>query len=1018
MTTTTNEVQNNKFGLTLILSSTAKKTITKEEDKIITSGQLMFEGTGMTLEQDSLLGLKDLVIDMPDTSIIHGTTSEYPVDTAYTLTYQSKFDRTGVGIPRTQEFFRYTNYEHSLFMFDIDDGDINDWQGVEHEIKTLEVLYPWLIGKEVLALPSSSNGWFRKDNDEPLKENSATKYHVYYLVNSNLIKDMKQLCKSISWVSGEGFIKLSTSGAKLVRQNFDDSVMSPERMDYTSKIEDTTNEYCFKQPEIYHSHGDWIDTIPEDTDRKQANRLITAAKNDIHLEALAKQRVYCLAQGMTEEQLEQHTLLNDMYGGDGYEVFGADNTVTYGGNKITLEELGELYADGLLDGRALGGSIGPSTVLKDSDSTYGFSLYSFKNHTTYIIKEYADIVINHLERDEYITDYFSNTDLHNLTGLNFINASGNTGKTYSFCNVFTNVWVACPLLNIVDQNTISAKQAGRKLEVNVLDTAASFNVTTYDKLISVVDDHKNYGIAYKDIVLAVDEAHAIFLDGYRSKTMGLIDYCIRNDIFKSVVLLSGTSSSSEYSTGYTFNEIIYFKKDAFEKEAEVLWVDSNNSNNVTRILQHFHHNIAPVMKTKRVGVIVLLNCEKALLALQEVLEIAGHRSLVMKSDAAYREQPEAIELMRTGRLPDGIDILLGTVCIVEGLNIKNEYDEVFAIAVNEFAAHRLEQLINRWRNVKEKAHMLLLKNTVQMKKHENPLGLSQKIIIRDNPYTTATNYVNKLAAIALMRQMQFDMDCDALGVEEATATMTPVLASKGLMCLSNGCVELIPMTLEAQLAHFRTIEERQLHILMVRLGRYGFSVNNGDTQYISEAVKEYVDEGIKVAKDTITRNKWNDLVKLVEQYSGTSGFNWSNVTDVIRTDSEASKYMMETAYAMSLVSNVVNFPVLGKSYGIDEAAKIGAFDQALSEAVKEYNVVKDKGIYANWWDDELLEGDVITADAMVLLVEKYLGFQLAGELHDYNGSVASAGRVLGTYYKFVACGKGRKNRRIIGKIQG
>jgi hypothetical protein len=173
-----------------------------------------------------------LVFDllMPNQAITVGV----PIVGETPLTTRAGAEFNPEAVARTNEQFRYP-YGPTLFPFDVDiDGD--KFRTVDEVLDALETCHPWLTCATRLARPSSSSY---------VGARGLRGVHVYIAITQGVDTEaLKKRVQIEQWARGQGSIKISKSGALLVRQLSDDLVYQPSRLMFESQpvLEGVTRE--------------------------------------------------------------------------------------------------------------------------------------------------------------------------------------------------------------------------------------------------------------------------------------------------------------------------------------------------------------------------------------------------------------------------------------------------------------------------------------------------------------------------------------------------------------------------------------------------------------------------------------------------------------------------------------------------------------------------------------------------------------------------------------------------------
>ena len=160
-----------------------------------------------------------------------------------------KYKKNQNDITRTKSDIGWNPYGISYLLIDIDFGDIPGFvlNTAKEVLDFLISLDPELARCGILILPSSSQKF------NPSKKS----WHCYLKVcnaSDVTIKRYSETLQSVCWLRNLGAIKLSKSGAMLVRQVFDMAVFSPERLIVESCFSDDTR-VVFKEIEPLIQEG-------------------------------------------------------------------------------------------------------------------------------------------------------------------------------------------------------------------------------------------------------------------------------------------------------------------------------------------------------------------------------------------------------------------------------------------------------------------------------------------------------------------------------------------------------------------------------------------------------------------------------------------------------------------------------------------------------------------------------------------------------------------------------------------
>lgn len=195
------------------------KTFRRETDGTLISTAIAHMTTGQAqvieINDPSELGL---VLDNLD--IHQAITCGIPVIGDTPLTTREGLEFNPHAIARTNEAFRYPDGA-ALYPVDVDvEGDT--YRTVDEVLDALEAASPWLKDCLRVARPSSSSY---------VGGRGLRGVHVYLAVTRGSdIPSLGKRMQAEQWAAGRGFVKISKSGALLVRQLSDALVYQPSRL--------------------------------------------------------------------------------------------------------------------------------------------------------------------------------------------------------------------------------------------------------------------------------------------------------------------------------------------------------------------------------------------------------------------------------------------------------------------------------------------------------------------------------------------------------------------------------------------------------------------------------------------------------------------------------------------------------------------------------------------------------------------------------------------------------------------
>jgi hypothetical protein len=231
------------------------------------------------------------------------------------VTTQGQLEGAAAGvIARDQAHLIYKEGCAAVVLLDYDDHDMPDKIVVKEFWKTLLKICPALRSAERVVRPSTSNGLYRLDNNEPVPGSSGMHVYVFAKDGSDIVRFLTALFERC-WLAGYGWIMISENGRMLERSIVDKTVAASERLIFEAAP--TLKWPLAQRPEGREPivvEGEFIDTrtaCPSLTDeeRETFNKLVAEAKAAIEPEALQVKAVYDetrieeqVSQGMRREQ--------------------------------------------------------------------------------------------------------------------------------------------------------------------------------------------------------------------------------------------------------------------------------------------------------------------------------------------------------------------------------------------------------------------------------------------------------------------------------------------------------------------------------------------------------------------------------------------------------------------------------------------------------------------------------------------------------------------------------------------
>ncbi|HDV1797788.1 TPA: DEAD/DEAH box helicase family protein [Escherichia coli] len=305
-----------------------------------------------------------------------------------------------------------------------------------------------------------------------------------------------------------------------------------------------------------------------------------------------------------------------------------------------------------------------------------------------------------LHLSEYSTTISSYYNSHYLT---YIEAPTGVGKTTYITKCVTSVRTPVVLLlptvaQVVQMESLLKNSQFRACFAsggNGIDTEAILIVATYDKLPLLLS--KPMAKKIKKAILVIDECHKIYTAGdYRPKAVQTIIDCIKGRKFKKVIGLSATYNNdaitifSRKCLKLTVDDWckIQFITPDISRACTICRYPDGLSKTLFSNLKNIHDKYKKLM-------MVRLNNKKELELLSEYLILNGKQVI-----SVYQERQRdicVIDMLKNQKVPLGIDFLLTTSLLDEGINLNNE--EVHSVHMVGMDAHvdEMAQCIGRFR---------------------------------------------------------------------------------------------------------------------------------------------------------------------------------------------------------------------------------------------------------------------------------------------------------------------------------
>lgn len=289
-----------------------------------------------------------------------------------------------------------------------------------------------------------------------------------------------------------------------------------------------------------------------------------------------------------------------------------------------------------------------------------------------------------LEPHQYLSDV--DQDINWRKGITLMIGDCGIGKTYGWTNnkdgsakdmQAEKVVVITPLRLIVEQNTLDFEN----------ENDVTKGIATYNQLKNFPEDKK------AETLLVIDEAHGLYLDGFKGDLLRKITEEFEK--FQSVVLMSGTIRPEYFST-IKFDQVIrVHKQQKFRKVIQQVRAEDLD----TPLYMMAQKKIIERGTDRKM--VVFVNDIKEIDAMKLGLFEKFGRNMNLITVSARREHkvlPEYKTFKETQRL-ESSNGLIGTVSLVEGINIIDELDGADVHIVGDLSPERIEQVTNRFRRV-------------------------------------------------------------------------------------------------------------------------------------------------------------------------------------------------------------------------------------------------------------------------------------------------------------------------------
>ena len=283
------KTDNLKIAFTVASSNNGilTKKISKDRDNKLVkdaSGCCLTKGTG-EVKKMNFSELPDFLQSLKKhQAIVHGEPKNNR--SSFKILSEKQFSKaeniTNI-LTRTKDNFQFSTSDNHLLMIDYDPEKGQEPLTPEQLTKAINKVLPG-FNKAAQVVTHSTSSCINDKSGQVVTGEGAGK-HIYFVVPPDSdVKRFKEIFITRAWLKGYGFVKISKSGSMLLRNRlFDESVFSPERLDFVSGavVPDgwTQNrpEPLFIPGTVFDPAGQKDLTIEESD---QVNELINDAKTE------------------------------------------------------------------------------------------------------------------------------------------------------------------------------------------------------------------------------------------------------------------------------------------------------------------------------------------------------------------------------------------------------------------------------------------------------------------------------------------------------------------------------------------------------------------------------------------------------------------------------------------------------------------------------------------------------------------------------------------------------------------
>jgi hypothetical protein len=240
------------------------------------------DGTAQEIEVPFQCFAKDLRKRRHNQAIVHGICGHKEIK----IVSERNFKGQPGTVTRTKKFFRYPK-KNALTLFDYDVKPNVEPLSHDAWVKAMSEIFPGFEQVGYVVTPSTSSCIYGKDGNQLSGESSGFHHYVIAKKPSDIPRFNSTFFKRL-WLAGYGYIFVSRSGAQLERTIYDQSVMSPERLDFVA------GAVCRggieqRLPNPTYQAGDVLDTrlLPSLTQQEESEfkHMVEQAKQDKRDEA-------------------------------------------------------------------------------------------------------------------------------------------------------------------------------------------------------------------------------------------------------------------------------------------------------------------------------------------------------------------------------------------------------------------------------------------------------------------------------------------------------------------------------------------------------------------------------------------------------------------------------------------------------------------------------------------------------------------------------------------------------------